>query len=66
LLSWREKLIAAQETERARIARELHDDLGQQVALLATQLDTMKPPAIASASASSRAPGTVCTRSPRA
>jgi signal transduction histidine kinase len=38
------KLIAAQETERARIARELHDDLGQQVALLATQLDTMKPP----------------------
>jgi len=37
------KLIAAQETERARIARELHDDLGQQVALLATQLDTVKP-----------------------
>ena len=37
------KLIAAQETERSRIARELHDDLGQQVALLATQLDTLKP-----------------------
>ena len=37
------KLIAAQETERARIARELHDDLGQQVALLATQLDTLTP-----------------------
>jgi PAS domain S-box-containing protein len=37
------KLIAAQETERARIARELHDDLGQQVALLATQVDTLSP-----------------------
>ena len=37
------KLIAAQEAECARIARELHDDLGQQVALLATQLDMLKP-----------------------
>ena len=37
------KLIAAQEAERARIARELHDDIGQQVALLATQLDTLRP-----------------------
>ena len=37
------KLIAAQEAECARIARELHDDLGQQVALLATQLDMLTP-----------------------
>jgi signal transduction histidine kinase len=35
------KLVAAQEVERARIARELHDDVGQQVALLATQLDAL-------------------------
>ena len=33
------KLIEAQEQERARIARELHDDIGQRVALLAIQLD---------------------------
>ena len=35
------KLVAAQETERGRIARELHDDLGQQVALLASHLDSL-------------------------
>jgi PAS domain S-box-containing protein len=33
------KLVAAQESERGRIARELHDDLGQQVAVLASKLD---------------------------
>jgi signal transduction histidine kinase len=36
------KLVAAQETERARIARELHDDLGQQVAVLASKLDALE------------------------
>jgi PAS domain S-box-containing protein len=33
------KLVAAQEAERSRIARDLHDDLGQQIALLATKLE---------------------------
>ena len=32
------RLIHAQEQERARIARELHDDIGQRVALLANEL----------------------------
>jgi len=34
-----QRLIEAQEKERARIARELHDDINQQVALLAVRLD---------------------------
>ena len=33
------KLVTAQEAERSRIARELHDDLGQQVALLSSRLE---------------------------
>jgi PAS domain S-box-containing protein len=32
------RLVAAQESERARIARELHDDVAQRVALLTTKL----------------------------
>jgi signal transduction histidine kinase len=35
------KLVAAQEAERSRIARELHDDVGQQVALLAAKVETL-------------------------
>jgi PAS domain S-box-containing protein len=35
------KLVAAQEAERSRIGRELHDDLGQQAALLAVKLETL-------------------------
>lgn len=38
------RLVAAQENERSRIARELHDDLGQQVALLASRLDVAVRP----------------------
>ena len=33
------RLIYAREGERARIARELHDDLGQKLALLAIDVD---------------------------
>ena len=35
------KLIEAQEQERNRIARELHDDIGQRLALLAIELDQL-------------------------
>jgi len=36
------RLINAQEEERSRIARELHDDIGQQVAVLAIGLQLLK------------------------
>ena len=36
------KLIGAQEHERARIGRDLHDDIGQRLALLAVELGQMK------------------------
>src|SRR5215470_13903428 len=36
------KLIEAQEAERARIARDLHDDIGQRLALLSVTLERMK------------------------
>ncbi|HJY33533.1 MAG TPA: sensor histidine kinase [Vicinamibacterales bacterium] len=36
------KLIAAQEQERTRIARELHDDINQQLAFLSVSLDELK------------------------
>jgi signal transduction histidine kinase len=35
------KLIEAQEQERMRIGRELHDDIGQRLALLAVQLQQL-------------------------
>ena len=36
------RLLQAQEAERSRIARELHDDINQQVALLAIDLELLK------------------------
>jgi PAS domain S-box-containing protein len=35
------KLVESQEQERSRIARELHDDINQQLALLAVELDRL-------------------------
>ena len=44
------QILSAQETERRRIARELHDDFGQDLALLSVELDLLRqrPPATAS------------------
>jgi signal transduction histidine kinase len=39
--SFAQRLIAAQEAERRRIARDLHDDLSQKLALLNIEIDTM-------------------------
>jgi PAS domain S-box-containing protein len=41
------RLIEAQEAERARIARDLHDDIGQRLALLSLRLERLRgtPPA---------------------
>jgi PAS domain S-box-containing protein len=42
LLSVNRRLIEAQEQERTRIARELHDDIGQRLALLTVELEHLK------------------------
>jgi signal transduction histidine kinase len=44
------ELISSQETERRRVARELHDDVGQQLALLSIELEQLRqgaPPSVA-------------------
>jgi PAS domain S-box-containing protein len=48
------RLIEAQEEERTRIARELHDDISQQLALLAVSLQRLKQSLPASANVISR------------
>jgi PAS domain S-box-containing protein len=42
LSSMSRRLIDAQEQERTRIARELHDDIGQRLALLANELEQLQ------------------------
>ena len=42
LASVSRRLIEAQEQERSRIARELHDDIGQRLALLAIELEQLQ------------------------
>jgi signal transduction histidine kinase len=42
LSSIRQKLIEAQDQERIRIARELHDDIGQRLVLLVMELDQIR------------------------
>jgi len=42
LLGMTRKLVEAQEQERTRIARELHDDINQRVGLLAIELDQLR------------------------
>ena len=44
-----QKLIEAHEEERARIARELHDDISQQLALVSIRLDYLRQRPLASA-----------------
>jgi PAS domain S-box-containing protein len=44
-----QKLIEAHEEERARIARELHDDISQQLALVSVRLDGLRQCPLASA-----------------
>ena len=57
-------LIAAQEEERARIARELHDDIGQRIALLAVHVqDNSAGPPGSTPSSSCESSPSQCNRS---
>ena len=49
------RLITAQEEERSRIARDLHDDAGQRLALLAIELDELGAKRAAAAETAARA-----------
>ncbi|HTB92620.1 MAG TPA: PAS domain-containing protein [Candidatus Sulfotelmatobacter sp.] len=53
------RLIEAQEQERTRIARELHDDIGQRIALQTLNLESLKDAVPASATESRRRIGEI-------
>src|SRR5262249_23150115 len=59
LRSMNRKLIQAQEEERTWIARELHDDINQRIALLAWRIDSLKQGLPASAVEAKREIGAV-------
>jgi PAS domain S-box-containing protein len=56
------KLIEAQEAERTRIARELHDDINQRLAMLAINLKTVKEDLSSSETKTSRGIEEACTQ----
>jgi PAS domain S-box-containing protein len=56
------KLIQAHEEERTRIARELHDDINQKVALLAVNIQTLKQDLPAFEKKTSRQVEEICER----
>ncbi len=56
------RLIEAQEAERTRIARELHDDINQRLAMIAVNLKTLKQHVPASEDKQNRYIDEACTR----
>src|SRR4030095_10064099 len=48
------RLIEAHDTERTRLARELHDDISQRLALLTIDLHALRRPALPAAEVSTR------------
>ena len=52
------KLIEAQEQERARIGRELHDDINQRLAMLAVELEQLETILLSAAEPCARTPKT--------
>jgi PAS domain S-box-containing protein len=62
LASVSRKLIEAQEQERARIARELHDDFSQRIALLAVNLEGVRQGLVTSEGAAKRRIEEACQR----
>jgi PAS domain S-box-containing protein len=62
LADFGQRLLQAHETERARIARELHDDIGQRMAVLTMDLDTVAATIFGEHSEASRRLGVLSTR----
>jgi PAS domain S-box-containing protein len=62
LADFGQRLLQAHETERARIARDLHDDIGQRMAVLTMDLDTVAATIPASNAEASRRLRALSTR----